>query len=81
MKDYKRLDSIDVNNLQKLTMHLDMIRANKRIKMKDLSEKSGIERCSLRMILNGDQNPKFTSFVKIVNALGYSVEIKPRNLI
>lgn len=77
----KRLDSIDVNNLQRLTLNLDKIRANKRIRMKTLSQKSGIERGSLRLILNGEQNPKFTSFVKIVNALGYSVEIKPKEIL
>lgn len=46
--------------------------------MKDIAEKTGLNRESLYKALSGDTSPRYETIAKVVNALGLKITIVPQ---
>ena len=47
--------------------------------MTDIAAKSGLSRTSLYKALSSDGNPELATILKVVNALGYRLQLEPIN--
>ncbi|WP_343682812.1 addiction module antidote protein [Acinetobacter baylyi] len=46
--------------------------------MKEIAEKTGLNRESLYKALSGDTNPRYETIVKVINAMGLKLAIVPQ---
>ncbi|WP_151964981.1 addiction module antidote protein [Acinetobacter soli] len=46
--------------------------------MKEIAEKTGLNRESLYKALSGDTNPRYETIVKVINAMGIKLAIVPQ---
>ncbi|WP_288389831.1 addiction module antidote protein [uncultured Acinetobacter sp.] len=46
--------------------------------MKEIAEKTGLNRESLYKALSGDTNPRYETIVKVINAMGFKLAIVPQ---